>query len=73
MHVFNETLFDAAFAMLFMVRYDNVQRLMQAELDQVCGDCFPSLAHRSRYATVNYLKRAIFGVNLLGCLIRKRF
>ncbi|XP_057381565.1 methyl farnesoate epoxidase-like [Daphnia carinata] len=34
------------FALLYLVHYPDVQRKMQAELDQICGNALPSLAHR---------------------------
>lgn len=34
------------FALLYLLHNPDVQRKMQAELDQICGDALPSLAHR---------------------------
>ena len=39
----------SGFALLYLIRYPDVQKRMQTELDEVCGDSLPSLAHRSRY------------------------
>jgi hypothetical protein len=34
--------------MIHLIRNQEVQRKMQAELDQVCGEYVPTLNHRSR-------------------------
>nr|CAH0098576.1 unnamed protein product [Daphnia galeata] len=36
------------FAVLYLIHYPEVQQKMREELDNVCGDSLPSLAHRSR-------------------------
>lgn len=37
------------FAVLYLIHYPKIQQKMRQELDDVCGDSRPSLAHRSRY------------------------
>jgi hypothetical protein len=37
------------FAVLYMIHYPKIQQKMRDELDDICGDSLPSLAHRSRY------------------------
>ena len=39
----------SGFALLYLIRHPDVQKRMQTELDEVCGESLPSLAHRSRY------------------------
>lgn len=39
------------FAILYLINYPQVQAKVQAELDEVCGDKLPTLAHRSKYLT----------------------
>ncbi|XP_046454333.1 methyl farnesoate epoxidase-like isoform X1 [Daphnia pulex] len=36
------------FAVLYMIHYPTIQQQMRDELDDICGDSLPSLAHRSR-------------------------
>ena len=36
-------------AVLHLIHYQEMQAKIHAELDQVCGHCKPTLAHRSRY------------------------
>ena len=36
------------FAILYLVRYPEIQRRIQTELDNVCGDALPSLSHRPK-------------------------
>ena len=36
------------FAIIHLIRNQEVQRRMQMELDQVCGENVPTLSHRSR-------------------------
>lgn len=35
--------------MLYLINYPEMQAKIQAELDEVCGDSLPTLAHRSRF------------------------
>jgi len=37
------------FAVLYLIHYPEMQSKIQAELDGVCGDSLPTLAHRSRF------------------------
>ena len=36
------------FAVLYLMNYPEMQSKIQSELDDVCGDSLPTLAHRSR-------------------------
>jgi cytochrome P450 len=36
------------FALLYLLHNPDIQRQIQTELDQVCGDSLPQLAHRPR-------------------------
>ena len=37
------------FALLYLLHHQDIQQKIQEEIDQVCGDGIPQLAHRSRY------------------------
>jgi methyl farnesoate epoxidase/farnesoate epoxidase len=45
------------FALLYLLHNPDIQRQIQTELDQVCGDSLPQLAHRPRcdYNRINRL------------------
>jgi len=38
--------------MLYMVNYPEVQRKVQKELDEVCGEGLPLLEHRPKYNSI---------------------
>lgn len=41
------------FALLYLLHHPEIQQKIQKELDQVCGDSLPQLAHRSRFSLYN--------------------
>ncbi len=41
--------FLIGFAVLYLIHHQEVQKKIQKELDDVCGNSLPSLAHRARY------------------------
>ena len=40
--------------LLYMVQYPEIQKKVQAELDEVCGNSTPQLSHRSKYNIRQY-------------------
>ena len=64
------------FAIIHLIRNPEVQKKMQEELEQVCGEALPSLNDRSRYLPL--IKIQNLGTEIdrnlsLDYRIRKRF
>ena len=53
--------------LLFLIHHPEVQKKVQAELDQVCGDSLPLLAHRQRYedCIIKKKNKSVFFLNFL--------